>query len=674
MLTGDPPFTASSAQAVIMKIITDTPRPVNELRRNVPPHMAAALAKALEKLPPDRFETAKAFGDALVMPGFTHGPSGQATAAGSGRRAPSGLAWLPWGVAAVLAVAAALGWMRDDKPASVARLDISPGPINPAPREIVISPDGSTLAVAGRLGGELAIYVRRMDGDVTFRKVSGTEDGIMLAFSPDGRWIVFRRRRELLKVPVAGGSPVTLVSGMDPYSPQWGTDDWIVFSSPSGTFRVSPGGGTPERLQQVRGRTPFLLADGSGVLFSAAGDIQLYDFASDTVYDVGARGAHPVLADNKILFVNEAAALAATAFDRASARALGTPVVVADRVGASADTRGYSVSQNGTLVLYDAAPTSTFIVTRGNHILVVAPGGPVDTLRLPLARMFSPRVSPDGQRVAYEALLESGNDDSTRLNAVDLVTGSITLLRRSEGVGAVWSPDGRRILFSRESEGTDFDLWARDVNGNGTETQLTRLPGHQWPSAWPRENLILLGSERLNAGIDAYTWDPTSPAPPRPYLNAPWNEDQLAVSPNGRLAAFIAEERGVPELYVRDFPVPQNKWRLTTGYSAAPRWSRDGRYLWWSHGSEGTGVDTLYRARVELTPTVTFGAPEVMYATDLDGISNWDLHPDGNRFVIIVPQGGGNPQRSNSGVATMRYLVTLNWFDELRRQLRAQPR
>jgi len=675
MLAGVPPHEGGSAQQTIMRILTDTPRPVTELRKAVPPNVAEALAKALEKLPADRFETAKAFGEALVMPGFRHGVTGYAGIALAARRVPGARAWMPWGVAAMLAVVAVAGWMRRDDPQSVARLDVSTGPIVPGPREIVLSRDGSLMAVAGRVGDELAIHVRRIDGDVAFRKVAGTEDGIMPDFSPDGRWIVFRRNttRELVKIPVSGGSAVTLVSGMDPYSPHWGTDDGIVFGSPGGNFRISPAGGKPERLRQVRGRAPFMLADGSGILFSGSGDLALYDFASDTTYPLGLRGAHPILADNTLLFVNEAGALAAAGFDRRAPRVVGAPVVVADRVGGSSDTRGYSVSRNGTLVLYDAAPSATFIVESGNHLVVVTPRGPADTLRLPAGRVFAPRISPDGRKIAYETFV-AGRQDSSRLNAVDLVTGTVALLRMSEFVGAVWSPDGRKILFSGTGvpEGTESDLWVKDVVNNGPETQLTRLPGNQWPTAWPRENLVLFGSEQTGAGIDAYRWDPTGQEPPRPYLNGPWNEDQLAVSPDGRLAAFVSEEHGTPEVYVREFPVPQNKWRLTTGYSGAPRWSRDGRYLWWARGSGGSGIDTVYRARVERAPTVRFGTPEVMYAADIDGIQNWDLHPDGDRLVVVVPKSGGAQQGASSTTATLRYLVTLNWFEELRRQLGAQ--
>ena len=676
MLAGQPPHSGGSAQQIIMKIITDVARPVNELRRNVPPNVTSALARALEKLPADRFDNAKTFGDALVMPGFTHGITSPAS---YGRPAEGAKwqAWLPWGFAAVLGIVAIAGWLRGAAPTPLVRMDLGMGEVVPGPREVVISPDGSMLAVAGRLGGEQAIFVRRLDGEVGFRKLPGTETGLMPSFSPDNQWIVFRRNqtRELVKVSVAGGGTTTLVSAgaIDPFSPHWGTDNAIVFSSPQGNFRIAPGGGEPELLERLFGRTPFLLSDGSGVLFSINGIISLLDFARDTVYAVGVRGTHATVADDKLVFITESGALAAALFDRKSARVIGAPVVLVGRVGAAANVRGYSIARNGTLVFHDAPPSAFVGGGSANQMLVVTPGGPVDTLRLPTSRRLLPRFSPDGRRIAYEMSAASGTDNDTQLYMVDIVTGTNTQLTTAgDNDDVTWSPDGTRILFNRTSPGTGEDLWVLQVDTDNSQQQLTTLPGNQWPSGWPREDLVLI-SHRTGSGIDAYVWDPTGKTPPRPYLNAPWNESELAVSPDGGLAAFTSNERGAQgEIYVREFPMPQSKWRLTTGQSAAPRWSSDGRYLWWTHGGGGAGVDTVYRARVERTPSVKFGVPEVMYVADIDGISSWDLHPDGNRFVIMTRPIAAGPDGAVADNAMPRFILTLNWFNELRRELNAQ--
>src|SRR4029453_12146619 len=71
MLTGNPPHTGASAQQIIMKIVTEEAAPVTKLRRSVPPNVEAAVAKAIEKLPADRFESARDFAAALTDGGFT---------------------------------------------------------------------------------------------------------------------------------------------------------------------------------------------------------------------------------------------------------------------------------------------------------------------------------------------------------------------------------------------------------------------------------------------------------------------------------------------------------------------------------------------------------------------------------------------------------------------------
>jgi dipeptidyl aminopeptidase/acylaminoacyl peptidase len=180
-----------------------------------------------------------------------------------------------------------------------------------------------------------------------------------------------------------------------------------------------------------------------------------------------------------------------------------------------------------------------------------------------------------------------------------------------------------------------------------------------------------------DAPDDLLLWTLGSSSPPVPYLNAPWAETSLQVSPDGSLAAYLSNERGPFEVWVREFPVPQGKWRVSDGPSAAPRWSPDGRHLYYTHAGGGSGIDTLYRARLDRTRGLSVGPKEVLYIGDLDGIANWDLHPDGKRFVAVVPPASGPAQQSGAaGVAASpqeaRFLITLNWAASLERLMSQQ--
>jgi eukaryotic-like serine/threonine-protein kinase len=675
MLAGNPPHVGASAQQIVMKIITEPAEPVTKHRRSVPAHIAAAAGRALEKLPADRFDSARAFSDALGNATFTHTTAAPAL---SVARASAPRRWIPWstaGAAVTLAIVAGIGWQRAATPPSVVQADVYMGDVAPTSRQVVLSPDGSMMAIAGSVASDQAIYLRPVDGSAEFRKIAGTEGGVFPTFSPDGRWIAFRRHpsRSLVRVPIAGGSPLTIVpeGPINPFSPHWGTDDQIVFSSPQGTFRVSVAGGTPERLDKVVTRTPFLLPDGSGVLFtavSANAALLLYDFERDSVFDLGAIGWHPILADrDHILYVDATGALTASRLDRRRRMLAGVPTQLYPRVGTSLSLRGYAISRNGMLVVNDDASWLPGLASGGNQIVMVTIGGGADTLRLPPASRGAPRFSPDGRKLAYEAG-ERGESNPTQIFTFDLVTGSHTQLTFEEdNDDPVWSPDGTRVLFNRSTEATGEDLFVKAADNSGPERQLLALPGNQWPSQWPREDLIVFNSRR-GESTDILLWSPGDTLPPRPWLDAPWNELDMHVSPDGTLAAYTSSERGASEIWLRDFPVPRGKWRVSTGSSAGARWSHDGRHLYFVNAGSGSGIDTVYRARIDRTPAIVVNAPEAVYAGDIAGIRNWDLHPNGTQLVIVAPITAAAARRADGAPAPPRFVLTVNWTNELRRR------
>ncbi|MHB0962663.1 MAG: protein kinase domain-containing protein, partial [Gemmatimonadaceae bacterium] len=327
MLTGNPPHTGATVQQIIMKIITEAVEPVTKYRKTVPPHVVGAVARALEKLPADRFESAKEFREALGSEGYSYAtaaagltaatPAGSSAGRFGGRRATLAV----WGLAAVAVVAAGAGWMRRTPEPPFRRVDLTFGALVPAqPGWIAVSSDGAMLAVAGAIGNDPAIYVRHLDGDADFRKVPGTESGSAPAFSPDNQWIVFRRvtDRSLVKVNVNGGGAVTLVSGgaLDPYAPHWGDDGRIVFSGPTGNGIVSSSGGDGKLLPKIAGRTPFLLPDGSGVLFSTGGGVMLYEFKTDTAIVLLPSGRAPTyVPSGHLLYSASEGGLFAVPFD-----------------------------------------------------------------------------------------------------------------------------------------------------------------------------------------------------------------------------------------------------------------------------------------------------------------------------------------------------------------------
>jgi len=685
MLTGHPPHVGPSTQQIIMKIITEPVQPATSLRRSVPPNVSDALARALEKLPADRFDSAKAFGDALAAQGFSYATSAApgvsarrvAAAPRGGRRAT----WLALTVVAVLTIVAAAGWLRPAPPEpAIRRFDLTLGSITPiGGSDVAISPDGTMLAFAGRAGNEQAIFLRHLDGDPEFRRLAGTESGYQPAFSPDNQWIVFRKTsdRSLVKISVAGGGAVTLVPGgkLDPYFPHWGTDDLIVFGSPNGNFRISAAGGEAVPLPKAGGTLPFLLPDGSGVLHNppGGGGVALYDFKMDTSIALipNARGTGVYLPTGHLLYTMPDGGLFAVGFDLAKRRVQGASVRVLERVGGTPISRGFSVSAAGVLVQYDAAGSGT--LGGATKLVIVDPGRGSDTVRIPSGRHTFARFSRDGRALAMEVAAEARNASTTDIYTLDLVTGTFTQLTfDGDNDEPVWSPDGKRILFDkRVGDVSGEDLFIKPADNSGPERRLTTMvSGEIGAQQWIDDSTLLFAAVIPGRQEDVLTVSADSGRAPVPYLQSPFSEDEPRLSPDRKLVAFTSNEAGAYQIWMRDFPVPQGKWNLSRGEGRAARWSPDGRFVYFWRG--GGSLDSLFRVLIDRRPAVVVHAPELVAAMDVVGLVNWDLHPDGRRFVVAVPDAAstaapGAPPQS-------RYLILQNWFGELRRLTGAKPR
>jgi hypothetical protein len=275
-------------------------------------------------------------------------------------------------VTAVIAALTLVAWRMESRgpELSVNRLDLSFGDITLLGNsDVVISPDGNMIALAGTRNGEQAIYLRRLNGDPGFVKVAGTEGAEgSPGFSPDNQWLLFRRQPDasLIRVAVSGGGGMRLAQVSQQSFPfaHWGTDSLVLYNGGAsvGPIVMRAVGGDPDTVGLVgAGRVSYLLPDGSGFLFNRSISLWLHDFRTDSsirLLPFAAMASY--VPTGHLLYVAEAGGLFAVPFDLRTHRITGTPVKVAERVAANVQQRGYSVSNDGTLVYNDGPESALF--------------------------------------------------------------------------------------------------------------------------------------------------------------------------------------------------------------------------------------------------------------------------------------------------------------------------
>ena len=269
---------------------------------------------------------------------------------------------------------------------------------------------------------------------------------------------------------------------------------------------------------------------------------------------------------------------------------------------------------------------------------------------------LSPRLSPDGQRLAVA--IQGPNPG---LWLYDLARGTLTRLTESTIIPrSIWTPDGKRLTFMFARSGA-MNLYWMPADGGGAAERLTTSENVQYPGSWSPDGQLLAFSEaNPTTGWDIWVLGLQGNRKPRPFLQTPANEYQPTLSPDGRWLAYASDETGRREVYVRPFPGSGGKVQISTEGGLEPVWARNGRELFYRSG------DKMMAAAVETKPTFAAAKPKLLfeghYETVIFGFyegPNYDVSPDGQRFLMI--------KASEQESAPTQLNVVLNWSDELRR-------
>jgi eukaryotic-like serine/threonine-protein kinase len=645
MLTGKRLFEGETVSHVLAAVLTNEP----DLSA-VPSRVRPLLRRCLEKDPKKRLRD---IGDAMSL--VLSADAAEVADVAGRRSIRRGALVAGWSIAGalLLVLVAALWWRTGgeeplDQPAVRFQIERSSDVYNRTVSAFAVSPNGQMLAYYPS-GSDMSQAMLRTLATGAVRTVpdplAGVPLGNSLFWSPDSRQLVRGTSsggrifnlstgsvRLLCECRYVGGSwspNGTILLGAfgdakgirrlsidnaatieitKPDTSRGEEDTWPVFLPDGRRFlftRSTPNVGDATYLATLDGDVPQRIADGSQRIFVPA---------------AGGRGSY--------LLGFDASGLVAQRFDPETMRVTGpATTMVAGAAVASASATGV-IAASGAGNRPWTVPT--WFDRKGTSRGQVGEAGYIEGIGL----------SFDGRKLATS--VSTGTGDQRDIWIQDLASGARTRLTFSRGGTPVWSPDGRTLAFTTAGTGGNLPF-TRAADGTGEERPLFAYDRPAWANDWSSDGKWVIYSTPVNGTIGNRLWalpmTGGDERKPIPYLVAAGIQQQAQFSPDGRFVAYGSDQSGRWEIYVQPFPNPsEGKWMVSTGGGVEPRWSRDGKELFYFSGQ------TLMAVPVSLRPSFSSGKPVSLFDAAVQpgytGDSHrWQVAPDGQRFLLLVDAG-----------------------------------
>jgi serine/threonine-protein kinase len=683
MLTGDPPFTGSTAQAIVARVVTESPRPLLPQRHTIPPHVEAAVLTALEKLPADRFASAAEFAAALRDPRYAttaRVPAAAAPAAALPKAARP--RWMPVALPAVaLLLGAAIGaalWPRL-RPAPAPQLSQwslalksnqmlqPPDPSGGA--RIALSPDGRALAYIGPSESGHRLWLRRLD-QLDATPIAGTEGASEPFFSPDGRRVGFVKNGTEVRIASLGGAPtITLTDKANTSSGDWAEDGYIYFEVDSGVARMRATGGETEPVYKIDTKQKEIATEWVHVLPGATGALFRVRHVGQGPADFEimatrlprgpakhlVRGVYAAYAGGYLLVVTADGKLIGIPFDPKKLETTGAPIALLEGVGVR--NNGFnidlSIARNGTVAYTTGGTQATRRAAWVSREGLVTP---VDSTWDPQGIIGSAALSPDGKAIAV-ALTREGRRD---VWVKRLPAGPFSRLTFNDTASGrpAWSADGKDVYYIADRSGSGVGpVYARRSDGTGSPRLLFHYDvdfGHVQASRDGRW-LLLRTAPPPPGSVDILGLR-LGDSVPVPLVATQATELYPALSPDGRWLAYSSDESGAFEVYVRPFPETAGaKWQVSTAGGSQPMWSSTGRELLYVNGK-----NEMVSAQIPPGATFSVGAQRTLFSVQpfvaVGAVPAFWLSPDDKRFLVLREGEAGQPGE---------LVVAENWVQQL---------
>jgi len=699
LLAGESPFKGMHETAIMYEIVNVEAPPLSSIKEGFDPELDSIILECLEKDKDERCQSAKELAKDLrkIKKSTGHRKSRvynvnqNSFIAKSGavtNATPSGSLIvevmnrkidvtkfirsriIPWVFSILLLAALIATWLVLNKPAREKivtkfsleiendyMLDVSSYPA------LAISHDGKSLVYKANS----KFYIRKMNSTEPVL-INGIENASSPFFSPDDDWLGFFANGKLEKISISGGTPVILADALDNRGGTWNDNGSIVFSATTtvGLSLISENGGTVKMITTIDSsknerthRWPSFLPDGKHVLFTV-GTISSPDYYENAVIDVAdiktgerktlIRGASTARYINSgHLLFSRSGVLYIVPFDANNLEIEGQPVPVIEGVYSELTTgiTNYMVSDNGTLAYIPGA-----VEGGSRKIVKIDLNGNTTTLDSSGHPYLEPRLSPDNKKIAL--VIRDGEDfdiwifDILRKTLSRLTFGGLNRTPQ-------WSQNGKKIAFMKRTKDGKIGIFIKPYDGSGDEVEIYSGASRLYVDEWTTDgDNLIVDNLTLGAQSDLLVVPLKGDKKPWKYLDSKYDEYEASISPNGKWLAYLTNESGSYQGYVRSFPNKEGKWQISTDVIEEPRWSPDGKTLYYRKGSQ------LIAVPVTTSPTYSAGIPKVLISgfpsMNVDSGISYDITSDGKYFITTTPVKGSTLKNIS---------IVLNWTEEI---------
>jgi serine/threonine-protein kinase len=689
MITGRYPFAGDYDQAIFYSILNEAPEPVTGLRTDVPMSLEWIVNKLLAKDPSERYQNANDLIIDLkaVDTSSTEIPS-HSTAKHinlkkglrpvnfkSENNSKSRYISIFTSFIAIIFFVLFLFQGKSNSDLSIKRMNIAV--INDIHQQILktdlqtiaISPNGTQIVYILVENGIGHLYIRSINSFESVR-LNGTENARSPFFSPDGRWIGFQADGKLKKIPAVGGSVDIICDTPGFRGASWGINDSIIYSPGFGTglWSVSSAGGKPRVLSRIDStrnerthRWPHVLPDGKWVLYTIGdqatpnsyveAEIAIQSIKTGEKLILNIRGEMARYVDPGYLLIARNGSILATPFSLKEKKLIETPVTVIEGVEGdlSSGISYFSISQNGHLIFLPGTRNQDL------ELVWVNKNGNIIPFNLPAKQYNTPRVSPDGKKIAVTIGTINGNNSDIWIYDIQTEVFNRFTFKKCM-FDPVWSKDSKKLYYASGASGEG--IVEKTIDGRSDGKKLYTVMSPDFPvSITPDGKKLIIN--RLGGSTEGQILiaDLHQATPPKPFLVSDAYNYNGVVSPNGKYIAYGSNESGKPEAFVRTFPDLKGKWQISNDGGFPPVWSPDGKTLYYVNT-----IGKMIQVPIQYDPVIIIGkARELFDVSQMNfpnnPFSNFDITPDGKKFIMVRNIG------YNSNINSFNIVV--NWITEL---------